>query len=154
MHVFTAALVFLSMATLTKHRILRYESYFPIFRAFVFFPKNIENITSNFKEQFWTQKSPQNDPRGSVLGPKMVPISRRRGQKSVKLSKIVVFCPSHFLNIFWHGVGLDFGPEPDRLPRLYPRVPRIPAAQYIYIYIYTYIYTYIYIYMYVYRHAH
>ena len=73
MHVFTAALVFLSMATLTKHRILRYESYFPIFRVFVFFPKSIEKITSNFTQQFWTQKSPKNGPGGPVLGPKMVP---------------------------------------------------------------------------------
>ena len=79
MHVFTAALVFLSMATLTKHRILRYESYFFMFRVFVFFPKNCEKMTSKCKEQFSTQKSHQNGPRGPVLGPKMVPNSRRRG---------------------------------------------------------------------------
>ena len=37
---FIAAFVFLNMATLTKHRILRYESYFFIFCVFVFFLKN------------------------------------------------------------------------------------------------------------------
>ena len=35
-------------------------------------------------------------------------------------------------------IRLDFGPEPDRLPRLHPRVLRIPAAQYIYRYVYVY----------------
>ena len=35
-HVFTASLVFLNMATLTKHCILRYESYFAIFGVLAF----------------------------------------------------------------------------------------------------------------------
>ena len=48
MHVFAAALVFLSMATLTKHRILRCESYFFIFLLFVFFQKkNIQKVIQN-----------------------------------------------------------------------------------------------------------
>ena len=37
MHLFSASLVFLNMATLTKHCILRYESYFFSFCAFAFF---------------------------------------------------------------------------------------------------------------------
>ena len=36
-YIFTPSLVFLKMATLTKHGILRYESYFFIFLLFVFF---------------------------------------------------------------------------------------------------------------------
>ena len=35
-HVFTASLVFLNMATLTKHCILRYESYFAVFGVLAF----------------------------------------------------------------------------------------------------------------------
>ena len=40
MHFFSASLVFLNMATLTKQRILRYESHFFVFRVFAFFSKN------------------------------------------------------------------------------------------------------------------
>ena len=39
MYIFTAAVVFFNMATLTKHRILRYESFFFIFCVFAFFGK-------------------------------------------------------------------------------------------------------------------
>ena len=50
---FTSALVAFNMATLTKHRILRYESYFFVFRGFVFFSKKAsEKHAPNFKLRF------------------------------------------------------------------------------------------------------
>ena len=53
MYFFIAALVFLNMATLTKHRILRYESKFFIFRVLRFFTKMHQTkITSNAKSNF------------------------------------------------------------------------------------------------------
>ena len=73
MHFFIAVLVFMSMATLTKHRILQCESYFSIFRVFVFFLKKRRKMTPKCKEQFCITKSPKNGPRGPILAPKLDP---------------------------------------------------------------------------------
>ena len=60
---FTAALVFFNMATLTKHYILQYESYFFIFRVFAFFLKKIVE-----------KRVPKSRPRFSLKNhPKVVP---------------------------------------------------------------------------------
>ena len=73
MRFFASSLVFFNMATLTKHRILRYESYFFIFRVFVFFSKKKRLKTcSKIETTFFPQKSPKSHPRGPVLGPKTV----------------------------------------------------------------------------------
>ena len=80
MHFFTSSPAFLNMATLTKHRILRCESYFFIFRALVFLSnKNHQKTTPKFKKQFFAQKSPKKGLRGRILEPKTVPNSRQRG---------------------------------------------------------------------------
>ena len=113
------------------------------FSFFVFFPfcqKNIEKMTSKCKEQFWTQKSSQSGPRGSILGPKMLPNSRRWHHKYRKWCKKLVFWPSRFSNIFWHGFELDFGLRGRPLTRIAARRPYEGpgslqpniAAQYIY----------------------
>ena len=74
MHLFSASLVFLNMATLTKHCILRYESYFFSFCVFAFFfEKNIEKIAQKFNQHFLPQKTLNSRPGGPVLGPKIVP---------------------------------------------------------------------------------
>ena len=56
MHFFTASFAFLKLVTLTKHRILRYESYFFIFCILVFFPKSIGKMTPKFKPHSFPQK--------------------------------------------------------------------------------------------------
>ena len=56
MHVFTASLVFLNKATLTKHGILRYESYFFIFCVFDFFSENVEKWLQNSRHIFTLKK--------------------------------------------------------------------------------------------------
>ena len=57
MHVFIAVLVFLSMATLTKHLILSYESYFFIFALLCFLCENIGKIALKFKPHFALSKN-------------------------------------------------------------------------------------------------
>ena len=63
---------FLNMTTFTKHRILRYESYFFIFLHFVFLQRNINKNTPKFKSHSVLQKTLKSGSRGCVLGPKMV----------------------------------------------------------------------------------
>ena len=63
---FIAALVFLNMATLTKHRILRYESYFLCFSCFDIFPwKTPKKWLQNSK----TNSCPRNHQRLSCRDP-------------------------------------------------------------------------------------
>ena len=53
MRFFTSSLVFFNMATLTKHCILQYESYFFIFRVFAFFlKKTSKNVLRNSRHAF------------------------------------------------------------------------------------------------------
>ena len=85
---FIAALVFLNMATFTKHRILRYEATFCFLSVFRIFVKNVEKMPPKFKDQFVSQKSPKNGVRGPILESKFVPDSRERSQKSLKLTEL------------------------------------------------------------------
>ena len=63
MRFFASSLVFFNMATLTKHCILQYESYFFIFRVFAFFLKKIVE-----------KRVPKSRPRFSLKNhPKVVP---------------------------------------------------------------------------------
>ena len=120
---FIAAFVFLNMATLTKHRILRYESYFFIFCVLRFLIKKHRKNNLKCKEQFWTPKSTQNCPRGSVLGPKMVPNSRRRDRKSPKLCETQFFYRTIFGTSFGVDSGWTWGSETGRLRGLRPEGP-------------------------------
>ena len=62
-HVFAASLVFLNMATLTKHCILQHENYFFIFRVFALFLKKIVK-----------KRAPKSTPHFSLKNhPKVVP---------------------------------------------------------------------------------
>ena len=74
MYFFTSSLDFLNMVTLTKHRILRYESYFFSFLLFVLFSKK-KHPKSNpkFKSHSFPQKTLKSGSGGCVLGPKMMP---------------------------------------------------------------------------------
>ena len=63
---FTTARVFFKLATLTKHCILRYESYFFVFSVFKFFLKKVSNIECNIGPRKIIEKV-------THLGPKMVP---------------------------------------------------------------------------------
>ena len=67
MHVFTASLVFLNKATLTKHGILRYESYFFILCVFDFSQRTLKN---GFKIQdtFSPLKNTKTLTRGTRFG--------------------------------------------------------------------------------------
>ena len=77
---FIAALVFLNMATFTKHHILRYESYFVFFSGFMFFLKNVEKMTPKLKDQFVSQKSPKNGVGGPLWGQKLSQIYVREAK--------------------------------------------------------------------------
>ena len=142
MYFFTSSLVFLTMVTLTKHRILRYESYFLIFRVFVFLIK--KHRKNDLKMQRATS-DPKIDKKqapsiefGSENSPEFT-------SKRLKIPKLV--SKSSFLteplfeySLAWIWAGF-WGPSlMDYVDR--HRVPRIPAAQYIYRYIYIYIYIY------------
>ena len=88
MYFFIAALVFLNMATLKKHRILRCESYFSVSCVFMFFLNKIEEMTPKFKKQFVSQKFIHEWRPGSPAGSKIVPNSRERGPKNPKIAGI------------------------------------------------------------------
>ena len=57
MYAFIASLAFLNKATLTKHRILRYESYSLIFRAVVSFFKNMSKNVSKIQATLYFSNS-------------------------------------------------------------------------------------------------
>ena len=67
-HVFTASLVFLNMATLTKHCILRYESYFLIFRICAFFAKKTSKEVSKIQAVLFPSSIPQQSCPGGRFG--------------------------------------------------------------------------------------
>ena len=70
---FAAALVVFNMATLTKHCILQYESYFFIFRVFAFFLKKNSRKAFQNRDHVFSFKNHSKVVPGSVLGPKTVP---------------------------------------------------------------------------------
>ena len=77
MRFFTSSLVFFNMATLTKHCILQYGSYFFIFRVFAFFlKKSSKNAFRNRDHVFpsgITQKSSPGTRFGTQNGPELTP---------------------------------------------------------------------------------
>ena len=89
MRFFTSSLVFFNMATLTKHYILQYESYFFIFRVFAFFLKKHRKKRSKIETTFFlseiTQKSSPGTRFRTQNGPELTSGSsknRKMWQKS------------------------------------------------------------------------
>ena len=72
------------------------KATFSFFEFLWFLPKNIGKTTPKCWRQVSSQKSPQNGPRGAILGPKMLPNSRQRQPKLQKLTKKVVFGHGNF----------------------------------------------------------
>ena len=68
MRFFASSLVFFNMATLTKHCILQYESYFFIFRVFVFFSKKTSKKHSKIQVALIPSKKTKKWFRGMRFG--------------------------------------------------------------------------------------
>ena len=100
---------FSNMATLTKHCILRYESYFLVFWVFDFF---FEKLIKKNNWNIHLPKKSKNDPRGT---PKYTQNPEKMAAKSPKIpknAKKVDFLRGRFLDEFldgqkwgpkWHG---------------------------------------------------
>ena len=86
-HFFIAALVFLIMATLTKHRILRYESYFFIFRVFAFFLKKHRKKCFKIDAALFPLKITEKSSPGSGFGSQNGPELTSEGSKNPKMAK-------------------------------------------------------------------
>ena len=85
MYFFTSSLVFLNMATLNKHPVLRCESYFFIFRVFMIFLEKHRKNDSKIERAICVQKITHEWRPGTHSESRIVPNSRERGQKSQKL---------------------------------------------------------------------
>ena len=85
------------MATLTKHYILRYESYFFIFRAFALFQKNIEKLSPKFKPRCYHQKPPKMVPGDPFWIPKWSQINVGESKNTKNAAKRLFFD----LAVFW-----------------------------------------------------
>ena len=103
MHLFSASLVFLNMATLTKHCILRYESYFFSFCvfAFFFFREKHRKNSSKIQPAFFTSKNAKQSSRGTRLGSQNRPELTSGGPKISKImQKSRVLTVPFFLSFF------------------------------------------------------
>ena len=88
MYFFTSLLDFLNMVTLTKHRILRYESYFFIFVFSCFCQKSLGKKTSKMQRAICVPKTAHEWRPGTHSESKIVPNLREKGQKSLKLTEL------------------------------------------------------------------
>ena len=86
MHFFAASLVFSNMATLTKHCILRYESYFSIFWVFAFCLKKHRKNGSKIQPAFFPSKNTKKSSRGTRFGSQNGP---ELTSEEPKISKMV-----------------------------------------------------------------
>ena len=84
MRFFASSLVFFNMATLTKHYILQYESYFFSFRVFAFFPKKRRKKCSKIRTSIFLSKFAKKSFRKPVSGAKLLPNWRQREPKTQK----------------------------------------------------------------------
>ena len=110
MYVFTSARVFFKLATLTKHCILRYESYFFIFRVFVIFTKkhgknNAKMLEAGFVAKITTEWSP-----GRYFGSKNAPEFTSETTKIAKIDQKSSFWAWQFFNRFFHRKKCNFSP--------------------------------------------
>ena len=107
---------FSNMATLTKHCILRYESYVFVFWAFVFFLKNIGSMTSKFKPHSFPQKNTQKCSRERCFECQN---GAQLALERLKISKIVEknrFLSDLFFERFFYAVK-TLAPEARVMPR-------------------------------------
>ena len=95
-----AALAFLNMATLTKHRILRYESYFFIFCVFVFFLKSPRTNDSKIQGATFIQTITKDWSPGTQFGTKNSLEFTSKRPTDPKIIEKSSFCPCRFWNIF------------------------------------------------------
>ena len=100
MHFFSASLVFLNMATLTKHCILRYESYFFIFRVLAFFLEKHRKNSSKIQPAFFTSKNAKKSSRGTRLGSQNGPELTSEGPKISKMAQKSSFLTVPFFEHF------------------------------------------------------
>ena len=116
MRFFTASLVFLNMATLTKHRVLRYESYFSIFRVFAFFLKKPRKNSSKIQATFFPSKNTKKSSRGTRFGSQNGPELTSEGPK---ISKTVQKRPFWTIFEIFGSSDVNSGPfwDPKRVPR-------------------------------------
>ena len=96
MYFFIASLLFLNMATLTKHRILRYESYFSIFCVFAFFPKKHQKKCSKIQPTIFAPKNAKKWSRGFCFGSQNGAELTSGIQQSQKIGKQVCFLAIEF----------------------------------------------------------
>ena len=101
--------IFSNMATLTKHCILRYESYFFVFWVFYFF---FEKSMKKTIENFTCQKSRKMTPGGPQNRSKIVKKRLLNRQKSPKMPKKSIFWGVDFLMIFWMAKKSEKGGMP------------------------------------------
>ena len=113
MHVFTVALVFFSMANLTKHRILRYESYFFIFCDSVFFNQKHRKNHLKMQRPILDPKIHPKCPPGARFGTQNGSGFASEGPKIPKMTRKTSFLEESFLEHFliWILIGF-WGPEP------------------------------------------
>ena len=100
MHLFSASLVFLNMATLTKHCILRYESYFFIFCVFAFFLEKHRKNSSKIQPAFFTSKNAKKSSRGTRFGSQNGPELTSEGPKISKMVQKSSFLTVPFFEHF------------------------------------------------------
>ena len=82
---FASSLVFFNMATLTKHCILQYESYFFIFRVFAFFLKKHRKKRSKIETTFFPSEITQKSFPGTRFGSQNGPELTSEGWKNSKI---------------------------------------------------------------------
>ena len=100
MHFFSASLVFLNMATLTKHCILRYESYFFIFCVFAFFLEKHRKNSSKIQPAFFPSKNTKKSSRGARFGSQNGPELTSEGPKISKMVQKSSFLTVPFFEHF------------------------------------------------------
>ena len=110
MRFFASSLVFFNMATLTKHCILQYESYFFIFRVFVIFTKkhgknNAKMLEAGFVAKITTEWSP-----GRYFGSKNAPEFTSETTKIAKIDQKSSFLARQFFTRFFHRKKCNFSP--------------------------------------------
>ena len=97
---FASSLVFFNMATLTKHYILQYESYFLIFRVFVFFSKKTSKNVLQNRDRIFPSKIIQKSSPGTRFGTQNgIELTSERSKKPKKVRKSC-FRTEQFLNVF------------------------------------------------------
>ena len=91
---------FSNMATLTKHCILRYESYFYIFCGFAFFVKNRRKTCSKIETTFFLSKITKKSSPGTHFGTQNATELTSKRSKNPKMAKKSTFRSEQFFECF------------------------------------------------------